>query len=103
MPCYFLETIPRELRDQIYGHLVTSTLLQDPRCIDRCVSTSEIAKLGLHPSILRVNRQIYEEASRVMYETQTFRVECLGRSYAAATPLGKFFYFIFGYLLRGQI
>ncbi|KAH8790697.1 hypothetical protein BGZ57DRAFT_923210 [Hyaloscypha finlandica] len=80
--CYFLRTIPLEVRNQIYGYLLTSDIL---------ASSNSIYQLplsyGLYPNILYTGRQVYEEASAVLYGGKnTFIIDCqIERK--AASPL----------------
>jgi hypothetical protein len=78
-PCYLLKKIPIEIRNQIYGHLLVNPLISQPDSINRSSTHGTITKLDLWPAILRVNRQIYNEASVILYGSNTFRVECLYR------------------------
>ncbi|MCJ1246711.1 hypothetical protein MMC30_003920 [Trapelia coarctata] len=63
-----LLSLPRELRDQIYKLVLFS---QIPRTID-LVPVLEPTEDGRHAtSILRVNKQIHAEASRILYSNLT--------------------------------
>lgn len=55
-------SLPRELRDQIYREL----LLADK------VHAKEAFKYALEPAILRVNKQLYKECTRILYEENTW-------------------------------
>ncbi|KAL2160621.1 hypothetical protein VTH06DRAFT_1309 [Thermothelomyces fergusii] len=76
-------TIPLELRLEIYSHLLVlppppprESLGAVPRCsfaASRGLGSTETqSKPTLHPQILRVNRQIYEEALPILYGQNTF-------------------------------
>jgi hypothetical protein len=68
--CYFLRTIPLEVRNQIYGYLLTSDILASSKSIyRRHVKTATLDPLSyrLYPDILYTGRQAYEEASAVLY------------------------------------
>ncbi|KAF2873113.1 hypothetical protein BDV95DRAFT_490829 [Massariosphaeria phaeospora] len=70
-PCYFLHTLPAELRIVVYDNLLLA---------DRPVKgkTSRGAtRYGLHPVILRVNRQIYDEAHPVFFRKNTFYISSI--------------------------
>ncbi|KAF4625727.1 hypothetical protein G7Y89_g12436 [Cudoniella acicularis] len=85
LPCCFLDTIPLETRNMIYGYLLvnnvlstTKTLLywsddiqQDPDGIAGNAE-AEVQHYGLSPAILRANKQIHVEASAVLYGDNTF-------------------------------
>ncbi|KAI9847383.1 MAG: hypothetical protein M1837_002571 [Sclerophora amabilis] len=62
-PCQFLE-LPSKIRDQIYGYLLYT---EDPIDISDCSPAP-----GLHPSILRTRRSIYQEASELLYSRNCF-------------------------------
>lgn len=65
-----LFSLPLEVRDKIYGHLLTATtavpvLRGWTQCYVRY-------RGGLEPAILSVCRQTYEEGIRILYSTNTF-------------------------------
>ncbi|PMD58711.1 uncharacterized protein K444DRAFT_415280 [Hyaloscypha bicolor E] len=88
--CYFLRTIPLEVRNQIYGYLLTSDILASSKSIyRRHVTTATLDPLsyGLYPDILYTGRQAYEEASAVLYGGKnTFIIDCQIER-VAASPL----------------
>lgn len=88
--CYFLRTIPLEVRNQIYGYLLTSDILASSNSIYRLyVTTATLNPLsyGLYPKILYTGRQVYEEASAVLYgRKNTFIIDCQNE-HVAASPL----------------
>lgn len=95
-PCRFLQKIPVELREQVYKHLLVDSILSTPACINRNNAHHHVntVKFGLHPNILRVNRQIYDEASKVLYGDNTFRVECISRAtnpYYPMSAINRYF------------
>lgn len=56
-----LLTLPRELRDKIYDHLLRIDRFSTLKCDAKGPSSLDL-------SILRVNRQSYQEASKILYE-----------------------------------
>ncbi len=81
--CFFLEKIPREVRDHIYKLLLVNEVLATNRSIDRTSSrTNGInyipeKKFDLAPQLLRTCSQIYAEASKMIYESNTFILDCV--------------------------
>ncbi|KAK6532744.1 hypothetical protein TWF281_006921 [Arthrobotrys megalospora] len=75
MPPTFL-TLPRELRDEIYSHLLihptppTPTYLQTPISSRPKYKPVKLSTL----SILRVNQQVHDEAAAVLYSSNTFSI-----------------------------
>jgi len=95
-PCLFLEKTPVELRKEVYKYLLVNPLLATPACINRnsAYHHGNTVKFGLNTNILRVNRQIYDEASKVLYGDNTFRVECIARAanpYYPMSAINRFF------------
>jgi len=88
--CHFLRTIPLEVRNLIYEHLLISDILSSKKSIYRSFAKRPIPSPdphGLHPNILSASRQIYEEASAVLYGNKnTFFVEFVYER-AASSPL----------------
>ncbi|KAF2741139.1 hypothetical protein EJ04DRAFT_507549 [Polyplosphaeria fusca] len=66
--CTFLQKFPAELRIAVYDHLVVA---KEP--LKGRVARKD-TRYGLHLSIFRVNRQIYQEASDLFYTQNTFFV-----------------------------
>ncbi|KAK6347358.1 hypothetical protein TWF696_007426 [Orbilia brochopaga] len=75
--------LPREVRDRIYSHVVLfdDPLLTQETIDDICHRESPtgyeigVAPTGVDLSILRVNRQIHEEASMIFYTRNVFSVK----------------------------
>jgi hypothetical protein len=63
--CYFLRT-PLEIRNQIYRMLLTT-----PYCTRRCPNETSL-EFQLSMNLLRANKQIYEEATRVFLQKNHF-------------------------------
>jgi hypothetical protein len=65
-----LFTLPLEVRDKIYGHLLTATIpVQVMRSFTQCGARY---RGGLEPAILSACRQTYAEGIRILYSTNTF-------------------------------
>lgn len=96
--CLFLQVLPRETRDHIYSFVLVSENLSDKSSVyvaspDPSVFPAEPAqqdfptiKYGLSPALLRTCRQIYEEASAVLYGNNIFYIDC-GSIYRASSPI----------------
>lgn len=69
--CYLLETIPVEIRKQIYSLLLVNRTLATPDCLTRSCDGNDVA-LYLHPAIMRTCHQVYDEASQVLYGENKF-------------------------------
>ncbi|KAE9373676.1 hypothetical protein N431DRAFT_465954 [Stipitochalara longipes BDJ] len=70
--CSFLHKLPLENRRQIHAYLLVNRMLgQTELELDSSTNSDgeyiNMIKYGLSPSILSTNRQIYEEASDVLY------------------------------------
>jgi hypothetical protein len=72
--CYFLNKFPREVRDNIYKHLLVNEALSDPKTValGRGRGYWAPVKLNLSPEILLTCRQIYEESSEILYGDNKF-------------------------------
>ncbi|KAK6527473.1 hypothetical protein TWF694_004461 [Orbilia ellipsospora] len=71
-PCGFF-SLPREIRDEIYKYLLvfdTDAILQGPRAED-----SHPLLLNIDLSILRVSRQIHNEAAKIFYSHNVFPIK----------------------------
>jgi hypothetical protein len=63
-PCYFLDHLPREIRDEIYRHLV----------VDKCERHRSFRQHMKGVGILFANKQIYDEAMQIFYRENHFDV-----------------------------
>jgi len=82
----FLERFPRELRDQIYGHLLVNSELAKERNRDLLnldlntweylPGKSSNSKYYLTWGLLYTCKQVYAEASDLLYNHNTFLIEC---------------------------
>jgi hypothetical protein len=66
---YSFFTLPAELRELVYAELLVS---DSAFRLGHHGPYSHEERRKLHPQILRVNRTVYEEASRVLYGDNTF-------------------------------
>jgi hypothetical protein len=74
---YFLETIPVEIRNQIYEYLLINPNLASPETFSPPLSSrahEQIETYDLSPGILGACRQTNEEATSVLYGKNTFIV-----------------------------
>jgi hypothetical protein len=83
LECFFLGKIPREVRDHIYELLLGNELATN-RSIEQYNSFNiigttytHVKKFDLAPQLLRTCSQIYAEASRILYESNTFILDCM--------------------------
>src|SRR6267378_3922920 len=69
-----LMKLPLEIRNRVYRELLLSE--NSLRMVD--LESADIN--GLHPVILRTCRQVYNEATKVLYEENEFRIRRVDRS-----------------------
>ncbi|PQE28428.1 hypothetical protein CJF30_00008138 [Rutstroemia sp. NJR-2017a BBW] len=72
----FFTVLPPEIRDRIYKKLLCNPILASPSSVTRDSLFGEELEYDLHPQLLRVCRQIYDEASRILYQCNTFYIAC---------------------------
>jgi hypothetical protein len=72
--CCFLETIPIEIRNQIYEYLLVNPDLCSPEIFPSSSFHKQIDRYYLSPSILGTCRQTNDEATPILYERNTFIV-----------------------------
>ncbi|TGO66752.1 hypothetical protein BOTNAR_0055g00330 [Botryotinia narcissicola] len=70
-----LDKLPLEVRRMIYKELLVNPVLGTMKAIEADTEFGTEAIYGLTPAILRTCRNIYEEASEVLYD-QTFIIKC---------------------------
>lgn len=63
-PCYLLDRLPREIRDEIYRHLV----------VDKSQLYRSFREHMKGVGILFANKQIYDEAMQIFYRENHFRI-----------------------------
>lgn len=68
--CPLFEKIPIECRKQIWEYLLCNPLLGE------CYAINEHRAFGLHPELIRVNKQSYDEGMDILYGSNTFLIEC---------------------------
>ncbi|KAK6515845.1 hypothetical protein TWF281_004436 [Arthrobotrys megalospora] len=68
--------LPRELRDEMYKYFATRPPPEIPQAL-QLYDPSTCSRMSLDLSILRVNKQIHEEASRVFYGQTVFPVRIM--------------------------
>jgi hypothetical protein len=82
-PCYFLEMIPIEIRNQIYGELLLNPILGTVESLGDGSADGVYAggvKYNLSPSIISACRQVRDEASEILYGKNTFFIACMAES-----------------------
>ncbi|PVH85459.1 hypothetical protein DL98DRAFT_511501 [Cadophora sp. DSE1049] len=65
----------------IYGYLLIDPLLATTEAIESQFGSGATQQYELSPAILRTCKQIYEEASDILYGKNTFLVSCIGHGY----------------------
>ncbi|KAF2712744.1 hypothetical protein K504DRAFT_427335 [Pleomassaria siparia CBS 279.74] len=80
--CNFMDTLPPELRLGVYEYLVVS-----PSPLRGKTARKESDKAGLDLAILRVNRQIHDEALALFYGKNTFYISSMPRDQLPPTDL----------------
>ena len=70
--CMFLDRLPLELRNKIYTLLLVSEDLSTYSDFRDLTSFEPTFQYGLSPNIPRASRQIYEEASAILYGSNVF-------------------------------
>ena len=76
----FLERLPIELRNEIYELLLVNPFLADEESIRPKCNFGEFIQYDLNPAILRICRQVSEEALSILYGRNTFIIGCLDLS-----------------------
>jgi hypothetical protein len=72
----FLTALPLEVREKVYKKLLCNPILASPSSVTKDSLFGDELEYDLHPQLLRVCRQIYDEASRILYECNTFYIAC---------------------------
>ena len=73
---FFVKQLPVELRREIYRYLLVDPILGQAQSISKHSAYGAEYRYGLTPSILTVCKQVYTEASQILYEENTFIMEC---------------------------
>lgn len=90
--CQFLDKLPRELRDKVYRHELFNPNLAERIIIEQDASGSrgESFEYKLTPALLRTCKQIYREASYILYRENTFLISFAGRRACPICPLTRY-------------
>ncbi|KAK0100946.1 hypothetical protein ONS95_013063 [Cadophora gregata] len=80
-PSSFLKKLPLEVRRMVYGYLLVNPLLSQIEAIESRFESRANHQYELCPAVLRTCRQVYQEASDVLYEKNTFIVSCIGHEF----------------------
>jgi hypothetical protein len=94
--CYFLESIPIEVRNHIYEYLLVNPDLCSPAIFPASPYHEQIDRYYLSPSILGTCRQINDEAIPILYERNTFIVG-FKRGCCPYSPISRIEGEIYGY------
>ncbi|KAH8790696.1 hypothetical protein BGZ57DRAFT_962174 [Hyaloscypha finlandica] len=86
--CYFLETIPIEVRNHIYEYLLVNPDLCSPAIFPASPYHEQVDRYYLSPSILGTCRQINDEATPILYERNTFIVG-FNRDGSSPSPISR--------------
>jgi hypothetical protein len=86
----FIRLLPLEIRRQIYKLLLVNPVLGTIEAVK--LSKRDRPRKDLSIEILKICRQIYREASEILYD-QTFAVNCTGKCSGVVTPLSELPYF----------
>jgi hypothetical protein len=70
--CHFLDKLPAEVRNMIYSLLLVNPILGERSSILRGDDFGERTAYGLTPALLATCKQIYREASHILYEKNIF-------------------------------
>jgi hypothetical protein len=76
--CAFLKKLPIEIRNEVYKLLLVNDALSTTSVLSfwrKYNHHERLEQFGLHPTILRTCRQIYDEASNVLYAANTFIID----------------------------
>jgi hypothetical protein len=86
-PCYFLEMIPIEIRNQIYGELLLNPILDTVESVNG--GDPESVEYHLSASILSTCRQVHQKASDILFGRNTFSIVCMRESYYDSSPVPR--------------
>jgi hypothetical protein len=79
-PCYLLQNIPVEVRNQIYKEVLVSDVLSSSRAYRhprRARNQPPTLDYGLSPVVLRTCRKMYEGGSEILYGMNKFIIDCI--------------------------
>ena len=89
--CLLRKILPLELRVKIYEFLLINPELGQARWIGESTGYGATFKYGLTPALLRTCRWILEEASPVLYGSNTFVIACtsFNKNLLSRSPLTR--------------
>jgi hypothetical protein len=77
----WFDVLPADVRQQILGYLLISPEVGDVEAVRSGMPSS----FGLHPAILRTCKRLNVEASKILYEANTFAISCLPSNFTAVS------------------
>ncbi|TGO26384.1 hypothetical protein BPAE_0061g00560 [Botrytis paeoniae] len=92
--CPFISRLSTDVRTQIYSYLLLNSLLSKAECISPDTDFGINQKYELEPSILRTCKEVYGEASAVLYGLHTF--------YLVAMKSTRMFHFTLADFISGS-
>ncbi|ESZ93169.1 hypothetical protein SBOR_6448 [Sclerotinia borealis F-4128] len=89
-----LLNIPREIRDEINKYLLTNPILGKGSSVTMIAKPRQPSwikvvtspKYDLHPAVLRVCKQMYQEGLHILYERNVFFMDCTNWMYRGGAP-----------------
>jgi hypothetical protein len=69
--------LPSVIRWMVYQLILVNPILGQHVSVDRDSDAGTTSQYGLCPAVLRLNRDVYDEASRVLYNENTFCFVCV--------------------------
>jgi hypothetical protein len=75
--CFRFMDLPPPVRRIIYRLLLVNPILGQHESVNRYSDAGTRSQYDLEPAVLRLNRTIYEEASRVLYNENVFYFACV--------------------------
>ncbi|KAE8447265.1 hypothetical protein EG329_010959 [Mollisiaceae sp. DMI_Dod_QoI] len=88
-PCRLLDVLPAEIRNRIYNLLLLNSDLSQRKSIIsvRAPQVGRTATYNLTPALLQTCRQIYNEASAILYGSNVFLIDCSNNRFVASPIL----------------
>ncbi|KAE8447264.1 hypothetical protein EG329_010958 [Mollisiaceae sp. DMI_Dod_QoI] len=92
----FLDLLPREIRDKIYQLLLVNNIMSTPRVLHGWgLQNDRVGEFELYPVMLRTSRQIYYEASTILYGDNKFIIN-FNQNDGYSSPLLRFEHTAYG-------